>query len=249
MSDRISSKVQKILCTRSGNRCANPECRKILVVDKTDSDIESLVAQMAHIAGEKEGSPRYDNTMTTKERNSYANLIFVCGNCHKMIDDQPNTYTVEKLHEMKTNHEKWILESTEKEMTNVTFTELDMVTKYLLSDQVVTTDSYTLITPKEKIRKNELSSETERLIRSGMVEVKEVGQFIDGSPDMHFGDRLKQGFVIEYERLKNEMGLTNDELFNGLLDFASGKSENFLQRAAGLTVLVYLFEKCEVFEK
>lgn len=249
MSSHIPVKDQKILCVRSGNRCANPECRKILVINKTDNDNESLVAQMAHIAGEKEDAPRYEESMTDKERNSYTNLILVCNNCHKMIDDQPHTYTVEKLHEMKNNHEKWILESTENEVTNVTFAELEIVTKYLLSDQIIPADSYTLIPPKEKISKNELSSEIERLIRRGLVEAREVGQFINGSPDMHFGDRLKQGFVSEYERLRNEMGLIGDELFNGLLDFASGKSENFLQRAAGLTVLVYLFEKCEVFEK
>lgn len=54
---------------------------------------------------------------------------------------------------------------------------------------------------------------------------------------------------MEYERLKNAELMSGDELFNGLLDFASLGATDFKQRAAGLTVLVYLFEKCEVFEK
>lgn len=249
LSGQIPLRDQKILCTRSGNRCANPECRKILVINSTKSDRESLVAQMAHIKGEKPGAPRYDSSMSDKQRNSYENLILLCNVCHKMIDDQYNTFTVEKLYEMKQNHEKWVLESTEKEITNVTFAELEIVTKYLISNQVETTDSYTLIPPKEKIRKNELSSSTERLITRGLTEVKQVGQYIDGSTDMQFGDRLKQGFVTEYQRLRNEEKLSGDDLFNALLEFASGKSTDFKRRAAGLSVLVYLFEKCEVFEK
>lgn len=40
---------QKILCTRSGNRCAIPECHKVLVINKTDDDKESLIGVRAHI--------------------------------------------------------------------------------------------------------------------------------------------------------------------------------------------------------
>lgn len=249
MSANMPLRDQKILCTRSGNRCAMPECHKILVVDATENDRESLAAQMAHIKGEKLKSPRYDSTMTDTQRNSYDNRILVCNTCHKVIDDQANTYTVEKLHEIKIEHEKWIIESTEKEIINVTFSELSVVTKYLTSGQFTPSESYTVIPPKEKIRKNELSATTEQLITMGLTQVKQVAHFIDNCPDVEFGERLKQGFVSEYEKLLKEDGLRGDNLFNALLDFASGGSNDFKNRAAGLSVLVYLFEKCEVFEK
>src|SRR3989338_2807914 len=151
MSDNIPQKDLKILCTRSGNRCAMPECRKVLVVNAKDGDKESLVAQMAHIKGEKPTSPRYDSAMTDAQRNSYENLILVCNNCHKMIDDQWNTYTVQKLNAIKKSHENWIVISTEKEVINVTFAELSVVTKYLAAGQFTLSDSYTIIPPKEKI--------------------------------------------------------------------------------------------------
>lgn len=249
MSGTIPVRDQKILCTRSGNRCAMPECHKVLVVGKTEDDRESLVAQMAHIKGERSISPRYDASMTDMERNSYDNLILVCDNCHKVIDDQPNSYTVEKLHEIKSQHEKWVVESTKKEIINVTFAELSVVTKYLISGQFVSSDSLTIIPPRQKIKKNELSASIEQLITMGMTQVRQVNNFISKCPDIEFGERLSQGFVTEYERLKNEEGLKGDDLFGALLDFASGKSNDFKERAAGLTVLVYLFEKCEVFEK
>lgn len=140
-------------------------------------------------------------------------------------------------------------EVTKKEVINVTFSELNVVTKYLVSGQFTPSDSYIIIPPKEKIKKNELSSEIEQLITMGLTQVKQVGNFINNCPDMEFGEHLKQGFVVEYERLRNEERLRGDDLFNSLLDFASNGSNDFRNRAAGLSILVYLFEKCEVFEK
>jgi len=93
-----------------------------------------------------------------------------------------------------------------------------------------------------------LSSSTERLITMGLTQVKQVEKFIDDSPDINFGDRLKSGFVSEYEKLKLG-GLNGDDLFIALLEFAQGSNNDLKLRAAGLAVLVYLFESCEVFEK
>jgi hypothetical protein len=64
-----------------------------------------------------------------------------------------------------------------------------------------------------------------------------------------FTSALINGFVIEYNRLREQEVLVGDALFEGLLEFACRGSSDFKQRAAGLSVLVYLFEKCEVFEK
>lgn len=249
MSGSVGTKDQKILCTKSGNRCAMPDCQNKLVVDGNAQDDASLVAEMAHIKGEKPGSARYDANMPETDCNKHENLILVCPSCHKKIDDQPNTYTVDKLLEIKQNHEKRIIESMQKEISNVTFVELGVVTKYLVSGTATQSDSLTLITPKDKIKKNGLSHTIEQLIVMGMTQVKQVGNYIEKCPDMDFADRLRQGFVAEYDRLKNTENISGDDLFNSLLDFASAGSADFKQRAAGLAVLVYLFEKCEVFEK
>lgn len=249
MSSSIPVKDMKILCIRSGNRCAFPNCNIVLVEDKTEFDTESIVADMAHIKGEKSTTPRYDKSMSDKERNAYNNLILLCKIHHKKVDDQSNMYTVEKLLEMKDKHEKWVVDSTKKEIINVSFVELSAITKYLISGQSEISESYTIVPPKDKIEKNGLSSEVESLITMGMTRVKQVAEFIDKCPDIDFAENLKQGFVSEYEILKNKQGLGGDDLFYALLDFASGRSNNFKERAAGLTVLVYLFEKCEVFEK
>lgn len=249
MSGAIKPKDQKILWTQSFNRCAMPDCRKILVVKETATDPASLVAVMAHIRGENPGSARYDASMFDTERNAHPNLIVVCPSCHKKIDDQPNTYTVVKLCDIKKDHEDWINTLTGQAVVEVTFAELSVVTRYIMSGQAVINGSLMLIPPKDKIQKNGLSNTIEQLIMMGMIQVKQVADFINRCPDIEFGDRLSKGFVMEYERLKNTEMMSNDDLFNGLLDFAYAGTTDFKQRAAGLTVLVYLFEKCEVFEK
>jgi len=249
MSSSISSKDQKILWGRSGNRCALPECRTLLVINKTVSDREAIIGEMAHIKGENPTAARYDANMSDNERNGYDNLILLCGNHHKMIDDQPNTYTVEKLKEIKATHENWIESMTESEIVNVTFSELDAITKYLNSVEPTPDESFVLVPPKNKIDKNSLSGNTEKLIKIGLIQVKQVANFIDKHPDVEFGERLKQGFVTEYKRLKNEEKLSGDALFEALFEFASNGHQKFKERAAGLSVLVYLFEQCEVFEK
>lgn len=247
MSGNILARDQKILCVRSGGRCAIPECRKEIII-KTPGDRESFIGEMAHIKGEKEGAARFDPNMTDKERNSYDNLILVCGNHHKTIDDQKNTYTVEKLVEIKKQHEEWVRKELSGKVMDVTFAELNVVTKYLVSGQYTPSDSYTIIPPREKIEKNGLSQRTTHMITMGLSQVKQVEEYINKCLDIEFGERLKQGFVNEYERLKNEENLDGDDLFDCLLDFAAGYSNDFKIKAAGLTVLVYLFEKCEVFK-
>jgi hypothetical protein len=249
MSGNINMKNTKILLIKSGNRCAMPDCRKEIIVDGNARDSASIVAEMAHIKGEKPNSARYDASMSDEARNEHSNLIFVCPSCHKKIDDQFNTYTVEKLFEIKRTHENWITDSTSQEVVNVTFAELSIVTKYLMSGKTSQSDSLTLISPRDKIEKNGLSKGVEHLILMGMTQVMQVADFIIKCPDEEFADRLRQGFVAEYARLKNIEKLNGDDLFNGLLDFASAGTSDFTQRAAGLAVLVYLFEKCEVFEK
>lgn len=252
MGSSISRKDERILCLRSGNKCA--KCRRELTIKLEEGgDRYSVIGEMAHIKGEKSGAPRYDPNMTDKERNAYPNRILLCRNHHKLIDDHPSKYTVEKLHQMKREHEQWVNRDSEKlslrEIGNITFDELEAVTRYIISVRTTPSSSYETIPPKDKIRKNNLSVSAERLIKIGAAQVKLVENFINNHDDLHFGERLKWGFALEYERLRNEEGLIGDDLFNALHQFASSNRRDPRERTAALAVLVYLFNICEVFEE
>ena len=89
----------KRLFARSGNRCAFPKCPASIVHEDT------LLGEVAHIKGLNVGSARHDRTQTPEERNAYSNLILLCPNHHTIIDDDEVSYTVERLHSIKTTHE------------------------------------------------------------------------------------------------------------------------------------------------
>jgi hypothetical protein len=104
----ITLRTIKILWGRSGNRCAI--CRNVLDEAALHADDDdSIVGDMAHIVARKDTFTRGDyDSMSPEDRDRYSNLILLCRRHHKVIDDQPNYYTVEKLWEIKASHEEWV---------------------------------------------------------------------------------------------------------------------------------------------
>lgn len=90
----------KQLFARSGNRCAFPKCTSPIVQGKT------IIGKICHIKASKPGGPRYDPNQTAADRHGYNNLILLCGNHHTVIDDDEETYTVDRLLKMKADHEQ-----------------------------------------------------------------------------------------------------------------------------------------------
>jgi hypothetical protein len=107
----ISLKTTKLLWGKSGNRCAI--CRSELIEEALDTDDDdSIVGDMAHIIARKEAFTRGDyDALSPEERDRYANLILLCRKHHKVIDDQPAHYTVERLREIKSSHVAWVRDS------------------------------------------------------------------------------------------------------------------------------------------
>ncbi|RZK01769.1 MAG: hypothetical protein EOO43_23880, partial [Flavobacterium sp.] len=85
-----------------------PTCRRELVEDESETDDAAIVGDEAHIVAREVDGPRGQSTLTADERDKYNNLVLMCKIHHKVIDDQENTYTVEKLHEIKQKHLDWI---------------------------------------------------------------------------------------------------------------------------------------------
>ena len=104
----ITSKTRKILWGKSGNKCSFPDCKKDLVMEESETDAPSVIGEEAHIVAKKEKGPRGKSKLLKEQRDEYNNLILLCPDHHKIIDDQENTYTIDLLHKYKKDHKNWV---------------------------------------------------------------------------------------------------------------------------------------------
>lgn len=105
-SRQISKDNLKLLLARSGNQCAFTDCLHPLFDDNN-----LFIAQLCHIEAVSPNGQRYNPNKTDEEINSYENLLFLCYRHHK-VTDNVSLYPVEKLKEIKTNHEAKFKEAT-----------------------------------------------------------------------------------------------------------------------------------------
>jgi hypothetical protein len=98
-SRKVAIHTLKLLLARSGNQCAYSECSHPIFDDNS-----LFIAQLCHIEAVSPNGQRYNPNKTDEEINSYKNLLFLCYRHHK-VTDNVELYSVQKLKEIKTNHE------------------------------------------------------------------------------------------------------------------------------------------------
>jgi hypothetical protein len=99
----------KTLLQKSGNRCAFPQCGALLVEEGVDVENPVVLSKVAHIVARTADGPRGDYPLTVEERNREANLLLLCAKHHDIIDRQYRLYTVERLRQIKEDHEALVL--------------------------------------------------------------------------------------------------------------------------------------------
>jgi hypothetical protein len=168
----------------------------------------------------------------------------------KQIEEFKNrisTYSSElnSLHASKQEQETLV-----HAMTAITFRELYMVTQGILCMPIPTEPNFFVLPPVEKMLKNELTGVAQSRLMTGVIQARMVSSFVENMVNVipDFPERLKAGFVREYQRLR-ATGLKGNALLNALHEFSCSRSPDYDLQAAGLAVLYYLFEKCEVFER
>ncbi|MER8840889.1 hypothetical protein NKH86_19315 [Mesorhizobium sp. M0913] len=67
---------------------------------------ETLVGEVCHIKGAKPGSARHDPAQSPEERHAFANLILMCPTHHTVVDDDEESYPVDRLVRLKRDHEE-----------------------------------------------------------------------------------------------------------------------------------------------
>ena len=102
----VSEKIKKIIWAKCAAKCSI--CREDLLLDGESGDLTHLVGEVAHIVAEKADGPRGDSPQSLEQRNSESNLLLLCLEHHKIIDDDPDSYPINKLSEIKEKHESWV---------------------------------------------------------------------------------------------------------------------------------------------
>lgn len=246
----VDTKTKVLLAMRSGDHCALPDCDRSLSVDGAEAP-SVVTGQAAHIAGENPGSARYNAAMTAEQRDAYPNLIYLCGDCHTKIDKQPEDFPVEKLLAIKAKHEQQVATAVTEALADIGFPELEVATRWALQMSAgEPPQSFSLTAPEEKLKKNDLGNSSRTIVTMGLGTVHLVRKYIEGvaQEDSDFPERLRSGFLAEYHRARKD-GLVGDDLFDWMCRFSQRGFSSIAERSAGVAVLVYLFEICDVFEK
>lgn len=242
----IRVKYQKILWGRGRSLCTICRCRLDITKESGEPFCNGI---NAHIEGENPNSARYNPHMTDEERQHYHNLILLCPTHHDEIDKNPEKYTVPYLKQIKKDHEQFILNSIAEEIPNLTFAELEIIVKYLTGiENFNPSTDYNLLEIEQKLKQNNLNGHVKNYITMGLSNFQTVQDFINKFPDPTYSIRLKNIFKDKYVELRNN-DMTNEDLFYDLLAFSSGNSSDPKLVAAGVSVLAYYFQICEVFEK
>jgi hypothetical protein len=237
------------LLARSAGLCAFPACRQACTVPGTAVNAAKPVGEMAHIVAHSNNGPRADPALKDAERNLYGNLVLLCPTHHTIVDKQEHNYTVADLRGWKLDHEGWAASRLAPTLVSVGFRELEEVCQHLLAATSSTGSDLRLVAPGEKAARNSLSASTSMHITMGLTRVTEVQAFLEMKEkvDSGYADRLATEFMTKYHEHRNKQ-LSPDANFQALWEFACPGGAPHVA-AAGLIVLTYLFERCEVFEK
>lgn len=99
-----TDRTKRLLWGAAAGRCTL--CNRS-VLENEDLGIPVPIGELAHAVGAEDGSPRGASELSEEERRQPDNLLLLCRNCHKPIDDGGylGLYSVETLYRLKKEHE------------------------------------------------------------------------------------------------------------------------------------------------
>ena len=157
-----------------------------------------------------------------------------------------------QLSSLEDNKERHDL-STMSPMARVTYTDISFVISALLNQDIKSItgpENFNVTYPETKMSKNDLTGEVKYSLRMGLAKAGEVRHFIENNAKINFPDvpeRLKNSLNTEYSKLATA-GVRGDDLFKKLHQFSHQNDSDISRQLAGLAVLCYFFETCDVFE-
>ena len=98
MRDEFTRKTKETLAKRVAWRCSFPGCERITIGPGHKNSVDIInMGEAAHINAASILGPRYDERMSTVQRSSIENGIWMCRQHAKMIDSDAINYSAETL--------------------------------------------------------------------------------------------------------------------------------------------------------
>jgi hypothetical protein len=110
MSPKFSKTTKDILGRRSAFLCSNPDCRTTTSGPTVDPSKAVNLGEAAHIYGAYPDAARYRSDMTDGARAEITNGIWLCRNCHKLVDNDADAYPAEVLFQWRRGQERHVAE-------------------------------------------------------------------------------------------------------------------------------------------
>jgi hypothetical protein len=146
---------------------------------------DTNIGEESHISSHSPDIPsksfsRFNEDLTPIERDKkYDNAILLCAKCHKVVDNPKNTkYTIERLRQIKAEHEAWVAKSLEEDTKESRELEkrVDEVTRRI---EIYETE-FTLNKERHAWQKNEL---------------RKLGNIANGSDDVDVSAELRRIYM------------------------------------------------------
>ena len=113
------------IAKRAGYKCSNPDCRVNTIGPNTNPNKTTKIGEAAHIYGARQNSKRYEPKMTNIARKAITNAIWLCRNCHKLIDADEHKYTATLLFLWREKHEEFIFSTLGSKTEQMLFDQLN----------------------------------------------------------------------------------------------------------------------------
>jgi hypothetical protein len=120
MRDEFPLGIKELLSKRVGSRCSNPNCRQLTSGPQEDPNKALNVGVAAHITAASPDGPRYDSAMSSEQRTSANNGIWLCQKCAKLVDNDSARYAIKMLINWRTTAENAARDEVEGKNQSIT---------------------------------------------------------------------------------------------------------------------------------
>jgi hypothetical protein len=108
--DDFAEATKRLLAERVAFKCSHPDCGQSTIGPKRGEKKSTKVGLAAHITAASSGGPRFDPNLTSEQRSSYDNGIWLCFNHGTLVDNDHQHFTEKLLRGWKARAENAAVE-------------------------------------------------------------------------------------------------------------------------------------------